>query len=129
MKPFRIADLKKINEIPTEDSPSWLVNAEGSIEFLRLSADSDDIVIYASGSSVLVHGLLAPTTNLTPPNADDLQHNNIPMPEDSWRIQKVWGGGEGHRMYLEAPLSFSSKSFQGGEKLIWPPKNGRHEVC
>jgi hypothetical protein len=119
MKPFRIADLKKVNEIPSDDSQSWLVNAEGSIDFLRLNAESDDIVIYASGSSILVHGVLAPTANLTPPDGDDLQNNNIPMPDDSWRIQQVWGGGEGHRMYLEAPLSSSSKSFQGGEKLIF----------
>lgn len=119
MKPFRVNDLKKINEAPTDDLQSWLVNAEGSITFLKLSEESDDIVIYASGSSVLVHGVLSPTPNLTPPDGDDLQNNNIPMPDDSWRIQKVWGGGEGYRMYLEAPLSSSSKSFQGGEKLIF----------
>lgn len=119
MKPFKVNDLKKINEAPTNDLQSWLVNAEGSIAFLRLSEESDDIVIYASGSSILVHGVLSPTSNLTPPDGDDLQNNNIPMLDDSWRIQKVCGGGKGHRMYLEAPLSSSSKSFQGGEKLIF----------
>jgi len=118
----------KINEIPKEDSQSWLVNAEDSIAYLKLSAESDDIVIYASGSSVLVHGVLAPTANLTPPDGDDLQNANIPMPDDSWCIQRVWGGGMGHRMYLEAPLSSSSKSFQGGEKLIFRRSfNGVHE--
>lgn len=119
MRPFKIAELKKINELPSADSQSWLVNAEGSIDFLRLSSESDDIVIYASGSSVLIHGVLALAVNLTPPDGEDLQNNNIPMPDDSWRIQQVWGGGEGYRMYLEAPLSSSSKSFQGGEKLIF----------
>jgi hypothetical protein len=119
MKPFKIADLKKINEIPNDDSQSWLINAEDSIAYLRLSAESDDIVIYASGSSILVHGLLASTAKLTPPDGEDLQNSNIPMPDDSWRIQRAWGGGEGHRIYLEAPLSSSSKSFQGGEKLIF----------
>jgi len=119
MKPFKIADLKKINEIPSDDSQNWLINAEGSVAFLKLSADSDDIVIYASGSSTLVQGVLAPTANLMPPDGDDLQNKNIPMPDDSWCIQKAWGGGEGHRMYLEPPLSSSSKSFYGGEKLIF----------
>ena len=119
MKPFKIADIMKINEIPKDDSRSWLVSAEDSITFLKLCAESDYIVIYASGSSVLVHGVLAPTANLTPPDGDDLQNTNIPMLDDSWRIQKVWGGGKGHRMYLEAPLSSSSKSFQGGEKLVF----------
>ncbi len=119
MRPFKIAELNKINELPSNDSQSWLVDAEGSIAFLRLNADNDDIVIYASGSSVLIHGVLASTAKLTPPDGKDLQDNSIPMPDDSWRIQQVWGGGEGHRMYLEAPLSSSSKSFQGGEKLIF----------
>ena len=119
MRPFKIAELKKINELPSNDSQSWVVDAEGSIAFLRLNSENDDIVIYASGSSVLIHGVLASTAKLTPPDGKDLQDNNIPMPDDSWRIQQVWGGGEGHRMYLEAPLSSSSKSFQGGEKLIF----------
>lgn len=119
MRPFKIAELQKINEPPSDDSQGWMVAAEGSIDFLRLNSENDDIVIYASGSSVLIHGVLAPKSKLTPPDGKDLQENNIPMPDDSWRIQQVWGGGEGHRMYLEAPLSSSSKSFQGGEKLIF----------
>jgi hypothetical protein len=119
MRPFKLVELKKINELPKDDSQSWLINAEGSIDFLRLNSESDEIVIYASGSSVLIHGVLALTAKVSPPDGEDLQDNNIPMPDDSWRIQKVWGGGEGHRMYLEAPLSSGSKSFQGGEKLIF----------
>ena len=119
MKPFRIADLKKVNEIPSDDSQNWLNNAEASVDFLKLSSESDDIIIYASGSSVLIHGVLAPAANLTPPDGDDLQNSDIPMPDDSWSIQRVWGGGEEHRMYLEAPLSSSSDAFRGGEKLIF----------
>ena len=119
MRPFTIVELRKINELPCDDYQSWLVDAEGSIAFLRLNSDNDDIVIYASGSSALIHGVLASTAKLTPPDGKDLQDNNIPMPDDCWRIQQEWGGGEEHRMYLEAPLSSSSKSFQGGEKLIF----------
>lgn len=119
MRPFKIAELKKINELPNNDSQGWLVDAEGSIAFLKLNAENDDIVIYASGSSVLIHGVLAQTAKLTPPDGNDLQNSDIPMPDDSWRIQQVWGGGKGHRMYLEEPLSSSSKSFQCGEKLIF----------
>lgn len=119
MRPFKLAELKKINELPKEDSQNCLINAESSIDFMRLNSASDEVVIYASGSSVLIHGVLAPTTKVSPPDGKDLQDSNIPMPDDSWSIQRVWGGGEGHRMYLEAPLSSSSKSFQGGEKLIF----------
>ncbi|MEQ1741189.1 MAG: hypothetical protein ABL869_01635 [Candidatus Nitrotoga sp.] len=119
MRPFKLTDLKKINELPQEDSQSWLVNAESSIDFLRLNSESDEVVIYASGSNVLIHGVLAPTAKVSPPDGKDLQDSNIPMPDDSWSIQQVWRSGEGHQMYLEAPLSSSSKSFQGGEKLIF----------
>ena len=119
MRPFKLAELKKINELPEKDLQSWLINAEGSIDFLKVNSESDEIVIYASGSCVLIHGVLAPTAKISPPDGKDLQDSNIPMPDDSWRIQKVWGGGEGHRIFLEAPLSSGSKSFQGGEKLIF----------
>jgi hypothetical protein len=119
MKSFRISDLKKINEIPSDDPQPWLVNAEGSIDFLRLTSDSEDIVIFASCSSVLIHGVLAPAAHLIAPDGDDLQYKNPPMLDDSWAIQKVWGGRDGHRIYLDAPLRSTSKSFQGGEKLVF----------
>ncbi|MDO9225856.1 MAG: hypothetical protein Q8M09_02535 [Pseudomonadota bacterium] len=93
MKPFKLAELKQINELPKEDSQNWLVNAESSIDFLRLNSASDEVVIYASGSSVLIHGVLAPTAKVSPPDGKDLQDSNIPMPDDSWSIQRVWGGG------------------------------------
>lgn len=119
MRPFKIADLKALNEIPDADPTSWLVSAEGSLDYLKVNSHNDEIVIYASASSVLIHGVLAIRSKVTPADGADLQDNNIPMPHDCWCIQRVWGGGEGHRMYLELPLSSSSKSFQGGEKLIF----------
>ncbi len=41
------------------------------------------------------------------------------MPDNSWRIQQAWGGGRGHRMYLEPPLVSVAESLAGGEKLIF----------
>ena len=67
----------------------------------------------------MIHGALALKSNVTPADGADLQDSDMPMPDDSWTIQRVWGGGEGHRMYLEAPLSSGSKSLVGGEKLIF----------
>lgn len=119
MRPFKIAELKVLAELPNEGSAKWLVAAEDSVSYFKTNAKSNEIVIYASASSVLVHGVLALTAKVTPPDGADLQNHNMPMPDDSWAIQKVWGGGEGHRMYLEAPLSSGSKSFEGGEKLIF----------
>jgi len=119
MRPFKIAELKALNELPSADSENWLVNAEDSVDFLKANSTNDDIVVYASGSSVLIHGVLALRDKVTPADAEDLLESNIPMLDDNWCIQRVWGGGEEHRMYLEEPLSSSGKSFQDGEKLIF----------
>lgn len=59
MRPFKIADLKSLNEIPKAAAASWLADAEGSVNYLKANATNDEIVIYASGSSVLIHGALA----------------------------------------------------------------------
>ncbi|MCX5825166.1 MAG: hypothetical protein NTY86_17160 [Deltaproteobacteria bacterium] len=109
MRPFKIADLKALNEIPDADPTSWLVSAEGSLDYLKVNSHNDEIVIYASASSVLIHGVLAIRSKVTPADGADLQDNNIPMPHDCWCIQRVWGGGEGHRMYLELPLTAASR--------------------
>ena len=119
MRSFKIADLKILNEMPKADSAEWLVNAERAINFLKANAANDEIVIYATGHNVLIHGVLALEGKVTPPDGVDLQDGNIPMPDDSWSIQRVSGGGEGHRMYLEPPLSWGSRSLVGGEKLIF----------
>lgn len=119
MRPFKIAELKSLTELPARDTARWLTDAEGSVSYLKANATNDEIVIYASGSCVLIHGALALKSTVTPADGADLQDSNIPMPDDSWTIQRVWGGGEGHRMYLEAPLSSGSKSLIGGEKLIF----------
>ncbi|MDW5442224.1 hypothetical protein [Polaromonas sp. SM01] len=118
MHPFKLADLKALTVLPNEDSGAWLRGAEESVKFLKANAWKDEIVIYASASCVLIHGLLALGENVTPPDGEDLQSRNMPMPDDSWAIQRVWGS-DGYDMYLEPPLSNSSKAFVGGEKLIY----------
>lgn len=119
MRPFKLADLLAISNPTVTDSGPWLVGAEDSLDFLCQNALSDEIVIYASTRSVLIHGVLGLTRKLTPESISELQNRNIPMPDDSWSIQRVWGGGKGHRMYLEAPLASVSDALVGGEKLIF----------
>ncbi len=36
MRPFKIADLKALNEIPDTDPTSWLVSAESSLDYLKV---------------------------------------------------------------------------------------------
>lgn len=103
----------------SEEDSTWLLGAETSVDFLRDNATREELVIYASGGAVLVHGVLAPTAQMTPANHNDLLGAYL-LPDDAWRIQRAWGGGEGHRMYLEPPLSSPGcKSLLGGEKLIY----------
>jgi len=119
MRPFKLAEIEAISRVPDSQSNSWLVDAEGSIELLRRNAENDEIVIYAGAKCVLIHGVLALKRRLTPDKISELQNSNIPMPDDSWGIQQVWGGGRGHRMYLEPPLASVAESLAGGEKLVF----------
>ena len=114
---INIAALKAISQAPATGEAEWLIAAEDSVTFLRENAQSEEIVIYSSGPATLVHAVLAPLKQVTPADHDDLLHAFVET-EEGWTIQKSYGGGEGHRVYLEAPLSFR-KSLSGGEKLIF----------
>lgn len=61
---------------------------------------------------------LAPNGNLQPVDRDDLREATVGI-DDTWVIQKSYGGGEGHRVYLEPPLSFGSKSLVGGDLPVF----------
>lgn len=119
MSLFKLDEIHLLSKIPAENSAKWLCDAKGAINFLRKNAENEEIVIYASTSSVFIHGVLALKQKITPAVVSELQHRDIPMPDDSWRIQQVWGGSKGRRMYLEAPLTFIHKALVGGEKLIF----------
>lgn len=114
---FNIAALKAISQAPATGETKWLIAAEDSVAFLKANAQSEEVVIYASGPATLVHAVLAPFKQVTPANHEDLTHAFV-QTDESWAIQKSYGGGEGHRVYLAAPLS-SGKSLVGGEKLIY----------
>ena len=120
MRRFKKSEIEVLNECPTNNAEEWLVRSEDSVSFLKDNAENDELVIYALGKSILIHGVLALSSKVTPPDGQDLQHGDIPMSDECWTIQRAWGGGQGHRMYLEPPLSSSSsKSFEGGEMLIF----------
>ncbi|MBE5214760.1 hypothetical protein IG611_05345 [Pectobacterium sp. A535-S3-A17] len=117
MRTFKLADLQVLSEKPTRDDIGWLIRAEDSISYLKANAQNDEIVIYASGSSILIHGALALAKNVTPPNWVSMRNMHLMM-DSCWKIQKSWGGGRGHRMYLEPPLG-DSGLFKGGEALLF----------
>lgn len=119
MRPFKLEELLAISKLPGSNANEWIVRAEDSLSFLRQNALNDEIVIYASTKGILIHGVLGLVRKLTQENIAELHHRNPPAPDDSWRIQRVWGGGKGHRMYLEPPLASISDALEGGEKLIF----------
>ncbi len=68
---------------------------------------------------MLIHSVLTPNELLDPPDHADLDRAYI-MPDDSWIIQRAYGGGEGHRVYLQPPLDHPGcQSLVGSEKLVF----------
>jgi hypothetical protein len=119
MQRFDERAFREIARAPDAGQAEWLLRAEDSIAFLKDNAQRDEIVVYAIADAVLIHGVLAPTEQVTPADQTDLLNAHI-MPDNSWCIQRAWGGDEGHRIYLEPPLSHPGcKSLNGGEKLIF----------
>ncbi|MCL4822630.1 MAG: hypothetical protein KJZ57_00305 [Anaerolineales bacterium] len=114
---LNIAALKAISQAPATGEAEWLIAAEDSVAFLKENVQSEEIVIYASAPATLIHAVLAPRKQVTPADQKDLM-DDFMQTDESWAIQKSYGGGEGHRVYLEAPLR-SGKSLAGGEKLLF----------
>lgn len=119
MQKFDEKAFSAIARAPDAGKAEWLLLAEDSIAFLRDNAQRDEVMIYAASDAVLIHGVLAPTAQVTPVDQEELLNANI-MSGESWCIQRSWGGGEGHRIYLEPPFSDSRCGpLQGGESLTF----------
>ena len=97
MRPFKFADLHAVSEKPQNGETAWLLGAENSINYLKENTKNDEIVIYASGSSILIHGALALAKNVAQADGDSLQNMRMDI-DDCWKIQKSWGGGQGHKI-------------------------------
>lgn len=64
---FDITRLQAISQLPGTNGANWLVGAEDSVEFLKTNAESDEVVIDAIGPATLIHAVLAPLQQVTPP--------------------------------------------------------------
>ena len=112
---FNIAALKAISKMPATGEEEWLVAAEDSVAFLKESAQSEEVVIYASGPATFIHGVLATLEQVTPADQEELMRAFV-QTDESWAIQKSYGGGEGHRVHLEAPLRSWKSLADGGRR-------------
>ena len=65
---FDMRDLQSIWEPPsdTTERAIWLGGAEKSVDVLKINCKRGETVLYASGLSVLIHGVLAPTSQVLP---------------------------------------------------------------
>jgi hypothetical protein len=118
LKIFDENSFRALAHPPDNQNIEWLLGAEDSIAFLQDNAKSEELVIYAGTDVALIHGVLAPTNQVTPANQDDLLRSHI-LPDDSWCIQKEQSR-QGRRIYLDPPLSSPGcNSLASGEKLIF----------
>jgi hypothetical protein len=100
------------------DIGTWLTTAESSVEFLQDNARAARVVLYAGLPHVLIHGVLAPLKQLKKPDQGEIEHGFM-MPDASWRIEHVSGGGRPDRVYLASPSGDGSATFKGGEQLVF----------
>ena len=104
---------------PDAGRQEWLENATEGVELLKDSFQTGSVILYANGPHLLIHSVLAPLASVSPPDHNDLNRAYLDS-DDAWCIQRSYGGGEGHRVYLEPPLSHPGcKSLVGGEKLVF----------
>jgi hypothetical protein len=99
-------------------SDAWYGQAEESVRFLVDSMQRDEVLLHASGPHFLVNSALALREKVTPPDDSDLRQGMIAN-DDTWCIQKSYGGGSQHRVYLEPPLASLGSSYEGGEMLLF----------
>jgi len=119
MQRYNDKAFRAIAKSPDTGKAEWLAGAAESIAFLKANAQCEEIIIYAIAPAVLIHGVLAPETQVTPADQNDLLGAHL-MSESSWSIQRAWGGGEGHRITLEPPLSNPGcNSLLGGEQIVF----------
>ena len=112
-------ELEKISISPPNAAASWFQEAEDGVAFLLKNSKSEEVILYANAGFTLIHGVLVPEANVTPPDFDDLEDLHI-FPNATWFLEHSQGGGEPERMFLAAPLDSSGcDSTRGGEKLIF----------
>jgi hypothetical protein len=86
-------------------SKEWLTSAEKDGISLLTKEETDFVILYASFPSLLIVSVFGLSSNLAHPDKDEL-YNATFHSSEAWCIQRAWGGGKGHRMYLEPPLDF-----------------------
>lgn len=118
MRRFDFKSVQPLLEPPTPPD-AWLTVAGDVIPWLTDNAVADEVVIYLSAPMLWLHSVMAPRENFHPPDPSNLLDARTSL-DDTWKIQRVYGGGEGYRVYLEPPLGDTrSTALAGGEPLLY----------
>ncbi len=113
-----LKDLKQLAALPDADVGAWLTSAEDGVRFLKGHLCGDHTVLYASLSSIMIHGVLVPEKGLTAIDRNELSREFV-APDASWIIEHVSGGGKPDRVYLAPPLRHLGECIEDGEKLVF----------
>jgi hypothetical protein len=106
---------------PRDALQEWLVSAErdGVRLLTQDEHDYDHVILYASFQSLLIVSIFGQASRLLDPDKDKLDHSSFYV-DEAWCVQKAWGGGQGHRMYLEPPLDFPQEHpLHGAEPIVF----------
>jgi hypothetical protein len=112
--------LSAAHVIPPEGaSKEWLVGAEQDGVRLLTQGEREHVILYAGFQSLLIVSIFARASNLVKPDKDKLYNSSFYV-DEAWCIQKAWGGGQGHQMYLEPPLDFpEGHPLHGAEPIVF----------
>jgi len=104
---------------PKDVSQDWLVNAERDGVRLLTREENEFVILYASFQALLIIAVFGEASRLAAPDKDELYNSSF-YTDEAWCIQKAYGGGQGHRMYLEPPLDFPEKHpLYGAEPIVF----------
>src|SRR6266850_1400307 len=112
--------LNVLNTMPFgEASKAWLTSAEQDAKRLLTEEENDQIILYASFRNLWIISVFVPSGNLVTPSKDELYNARV-QSDDAWCIQRAWGGGQDHRIYLEPPLEFGEgHPLRGSNPIIY----------
>lgn len=119
---FRLQELLEVSLLPDLPDKGWLQGAPSAVDYLVGNPHSEEIILFTNVGQTLVHSILVPLANVSPPDGDKLQHATID-PYNHWALEHVSGGGEPDRIYLAPPVdSFGCEALKGGEQLVFRRK-------
>lgn len=113
-----IKEIMQLDALPSpQDEFSEWIKAGAHLDFLKKNADSNEVVIYASGEYTYIHTIIVPNSNLDTLNKEDLLNSNC-TPYTSI-ASVVYGGGRSDVWVEKGISSFSSKILKNAVNLVF----------